>query len=78
MSDQSHGGDDRALGARTPPAPGQGPPPMPRWVKILGLILVAILLIAGLVMLLSGDEHGPRRHGALPGPITAATASFSR
>ena len=51
---------------------------MPRWVKILGLILVAILLIAVLVILLSGDEHGPRRHGALPGPITAATASFSR
>ena len=41
------------------PAPG-----MPRWVKVLGGIAVALVLIAIVAMLVSGGETGPGRHGA--------------
>ena len=33
----------------------------PRWVKIFGIIALALVLLIG-VMLLSGGEHGPGRH----------------
>ena len=40
------------------------PPPMPRWVKYLILVLLAVVALAVLVMLLSGSQHGPGRHSA--------------
>ncbi len=33
----------------------------PRWVKVFGIIALALVLLIG-VMLLSGGEHGPGRH----------------
>lgn len=38
-------------------------PGMPRWVKVFGLILVALLLVFLAAQLL-GVEHGPGMHGA--------------
>jgi hypothetical protein len=35
---------------------------MPRWVKTLGIVLAALLVLALLVMLVSGGQHGPSRH----------------
>ena len=44
---------------------GRGDAPgIPRWVKITGLVLVALLLLIGAVMVLSGGQHGPGRHVA--------------
>lgn len=37
-------------------------PGMPRWVKITGLVTLAVILIAIVIMLLVGGEHGPARH----------------
>jgi hypothetical protein len=36
---------------------------MPRWVKLLGLIVVVALVLLVMVLLLIGGEHGPGRHG---------------
>lgn len=43
-----------------------GGPGVPRWVKVIGLV-VAVLLVAFVVVQVSGiaGEHGPGRH--LPG-----------
>jgi hypothetical protein len=54
--------------------PTTGPP---RWVKVSGIIALAVLLLL-LVLLLAGGNHGPSRHapsrglgGHLPSFITA-------
>lgn len=50
------------------------PPAVPRWVRISGLIALAVILLAVVVMALAGGEHGPDRHppgGANPGGRTA-------
>ena len=57
---------DSATGDNVP-APG-----MPRWVKVLGGIAVAIVLIAIVAMLVSGGEHGPGRHGVERAGLDAA------
>jgi hypothetical protein len=38
------------------------PPGMPRWVKVSGIILAVLVLLLVIVLLISGGEHGPRRH----------------
>lgn len=39
------------------------PPAMPRWVKALGVALLAVVVIVVVAMLLSGVQHGPGLHG---------------
>jgi hypothetical protein len=52
----SHTQPDRDAITRTPPG-------TPRWVKVLGVILIAVILLIGIVMLAGiGGQHGPRRH----------------
>ena len=41
------------------------PPSTPRWVKNLLWALLAVVVVAVLVMLIAGGEHGPGRHGSL-------------
>lgn len=48
-------------------APGPGepkgtPPGMPRWVKVLVMVLGLLALLLVAAMLLTGGEHGPGRH----------------
>ncbi|HWJ65106.1 MAG TPA: hypothetical protein VNT31_00370 [Nocardioides sp.] len=50
--------EDRPTG---PPA-GESPPPVPSWVKYLLLGLATAAVLAVLVMLLVGGDHGPGRH----------------
>jgi hypothetical protein len=40
-----------------------GPPGLPRWVKLLALGVVMALIVLVIVMLLVGGEHGPGMHG---------------
>lgn len=39
------------------------PPPMPGWVKALGVALLLIVVVVVLVMVVGGGQHGPGRHG---------------
>jgi hypothetical protein len=55
------------------PDPGSGPPPVPRWVKVSGIVVV-VLAVLVVVMLLLG--HGPGRHGA-PGAAAGRTSPAS-
>jgi len=50
-------GGDTGVG----PDRGEG---MPRWVKVLGIIVAVVVLLIVIVMLLPGGGHGPSRHGA--------------
>ena len=62
MSDPVPGsaaGDDTTTGS------GSGSPPStPRWVKVLGIVVVALVLLVLIVKLtgLGGSDHGPGRH----------------
>jgi hypothetical protein len=51
-------------------------PGVPRWVKTLAIVLAVLLLLALLVMLVSGGKHGPGRHrAAIPGAAGAGAAN---
>ena len=61
----------------TEPSTPSGPPKMPRWVKISGIIVLLLLLVLVIVMATGiGGEHGPMRHagsgGATPSTISTA------
>lgn len=51
-------GSDKTAAGSDPPAP----PGMPRWVKVFGLVLIGVLMLAGGLMLFGGGDHGPGRH----------------
>ena len=42
--------------------PEPGDRAVPRWVKGFGLVVAVLVLIAVIVMFLSGGAHGPGRH----------------
>jgi hypothetical protein len=53
-------------------------PGIPRWVKVSGIITLALIVLL-LILLLAGGNHGPGRHqssrgygGQLPSVATAA------
>lgn len=39
-----------------------GPPGMPRWVKVSGIVVVIVALVLIVIMVLAGGEHGPGLH----------------
>ncbi|MDR6224028.1 hypothetical protein [Desmospora profundinema] len=43
--------------ADPPPYPGT-----PRWVKVSGIIVIALVLLLVIIMLFGGGDHGPGRH----------------
>ena len=43
--------------ANRPPYPGT-----PRWVKVLGIIVIVAILLVVAIMFISGGRHGPGRH----------------
>jgi hypothetical protein len=40
-------------------------PPTPRWVRLSGIVVGVLVLLAIVVMLVGGGRHGPGRH--MPG-----------
>jgi len=61
MADPSSGSDLGGADLGDHSHPRSGPPPVPRWVKVSGIVVVVLALLL-VVMLLLG--HGPGRHGA--------------
>ena len=60
---------------------GDGPPGVPRWVKLSGIAVAVLILLLIVVMLVSGGEHGPGRHGSgapAGGPEPAAAVAAGR
>jgi hypothetical protein len=49
------------------PSPGSGRPGIPRWVKVSGLVVAAVILLLVVLALTGvlGGQHGPGRH--MPG-----------
>lgn len=47
--------------------PSDGAPPVPRWVRVV-LVVLGVLVVLVAVLLLTG-EHGPSRHGASTTPV---------
>ena len=39
-----------------------GPPKVPRWVKVIGIIAGVVLLLAIVALAFGGGQHGPGRH----------------
>jgi uncharacterized cupredoxin-like copper-binding protein len=59
--------------ADSPPDPTMAQRPgTPRWVKVIGIVLVAVVLLALVVMFVGGGQHGPAMHtgsgGGSPSP----------
>jgi hypothetical protein len=50
---------------------------MPRWVKVFAVTAVALLLLAAVVMILSGGQHGPGRHTSSTGNLDAGSPTAS-
>lgn len=48
---------------------------LPRWVKVSAVVAGILLLVVVAVMLLSGGQHGPARHGfGLDAPASSPAA----
>jgi prolyl oligopeptidase PreP (S9A serine peptidase family) len=47
----------------------------PRWVKVSGLVALAVLVLFVVVLVVGGGEHGPGRHqgGVHTGPPPGVT-----
>ena len=51
----------------------------PRWVKVSAIVAGVLILVVVAVMLLTGGEHGPARHGfGMGAPISPRAAVQSQ
>jgi hypothetical protein len=49
-------------------------PGTPRWVKVIGIVLVGVVLLALAVMVVGGGQHGPGMHtGTVTSPSSTAS-----
>jgi hypothetical protein len=53
-------GADTGLGPARSSAPGY--PGTPRWVKVSGIVALVLVVLAVILMVASGGQHGPGRH----------------
>ena len=58
----SHRRGEETYMADPPPYPGT-----PRWVKVFGIIVIALVLLVVAMMFIGGGKHGPGRHAASGG-----------
>ena len=42
----------------------------PRWVKLLGVIVIALILLFGILQFVGGGGHGPGRHAPDSNPAS--------
>jgi hypothetical protein len=50
---------------------------MPRWVKVLAIVVAVVVLLIVATILIGGGGHSPRRHGGAGGDAPSATAARS-
>ena len=50
---------------------------MPRWVKVLGIVVAVVVLLVVAAMFIGGGGHSPRRHGGADGDAPSVTAAPS-
>lgn len=55
------------------------PPGMPRWAKVVGLVILVAALVLVAVLALGGGGHGPARHASTgePGDTAPAAAALT-
>jgi hypothetical protein len=51
------------------------PPATPRWVKIMGIVILVAILLFVIVGLFSGIQHGPKLHNPAGGMVERSLAS---
>jgi hypothetical protein len=72
MADSSSSpGDGGDTAAEPPRSSSAAYPGTPRWVKVSGIVVLAILVLLVVAAIATGGQHGPRRHmpsGAPVGP----------
>ena len=42
------------------------PPPIPAWVKVFGVLAIAVLVLLVVLLVFGGGRHGPGRHFGAP------------
>jgi hypothetical protein len=54
----------------------ESPPGIPRWVKVVGIVVAVVALLVVVMLLVGGGGHGPQRHGGAGGqaPPSSVTA----
>jgi hypothetical protein len=50
---------------------------MPRWVKVLGIVVAVVVLLVVATMFIGGGGHSPRRHGGAGGDAPSVPAARS-
>ena len=48
---------------------------MPRWVKVLGIVVAVVVLLVVALMFIGGGGHSPRRHGGAGGDAPSVARS---
>jgi hypothetical protein len=48
---------------------------MPRWVKVLGIVVAVVVLLVVAMMLIGGGGHRPRRHGGVGSDAPPSTVT---
>ena len=48
---------------------------IPRWVKVLGIVVAVVVLLVVATMFIGSGGHSPRRHGGAGGDVPSATAA---
>ena len=57
---------DRPSSSEREESADRGPTGLPRWVKVAGVIALALVVLV-LIVLLAGGNHGPGRHQSFRG-----------
>jgi hypothetical protein len=73
-----HGSSEEAYVADPPPYPNSREEAgIPRWVKVLGIVVAVVVLLVVALMFIGGGGHSPRRHGGAGGAAPSATVARS-
>jgi hypothetical protein len=53
-------------------------PATPWWVKVIGLAILVVLILAAIILVVGGGQHGPGMHGSSgafpPSPMSTSQA----
>ena len=67
---QADADTDDAAGVERSPEPDNG---LPGWVKIFGIVAIALIVLVVVLLLVGGGNHGPGRHVGGDAPAAFVT-----